>query len=64
MKAHEWIARCAGRLEAQWPRIPREQRLEVAQELHLKDEWRSLAPEDAATQWLRQGIPDDAQDAA
>jgi hypothetical protein len=64
MNDDDWIARCAGRLEAEWPRIPREQRLEVARDLLKEDVWRSRSPEDAAEGWLRQGIPEHTRSSA
>jgi len=30
METNEWVARCSARLHAQWPRLQREQRDEVA----------------------------------
>ena len=56
----EWLARCAVRLHAQWPRIGREQRDELARELWLEPRWRQLDPEVAAREWLLQGIPSTA----
>jgi len=61
MEANEWVARCSARLHAQWPRLRREQRDEVAAELLADPQWRPLEPEQAAVAWLRQGIPS-AQD--
>ena len=55
---HEWVTRCSARLHAQWPRIGREQRDELAQELWADAHWRSIEPEQAAADWLRRGIPD------
>lgn len=57
MEAHEWIARFSARLHAQWPRIGREQRDEVARELLMESDWRTLEPEAAAVDWLQRGIP-------
>lgn len=57
MDAHEWVARCSARLHAQWPRLLREQRDEVAAEIHGDRDWQQLEPERAAVEWLRQGIP-------
>ena len=57
MDRQEWITRCSARLHAQWPRLRREQRDEVASELHGDDRWQSLEPECAVVEWLRQGIP-------
>jgi hypothetical protein len=52
----EWIARCAGRLQAQWPRAERDALLDAAAELHAEGRWRRLAPEVAAVAWLRLGV--------
>ena len=57
MDRNEWITRCSARLHAQWPRLRREQRDEVASELHAEDRWNRLEPECAVVEWLRQGIP-------
>ena len=57
MEVEEWIARCSARLHAQWPRLLREQRDEVAKELWASERWKPLEPENAAAQWLQQGIP-------
>lgn len=58
MDTQEWVARCSARLHAQWPRLQREQRDEVAAEIHHDSQWQQLEPERAAAEWLRQGIPD------
>lgn len=57
MDANEWVARCFARLLAQWSRILREQRDEVAVELHYDGRWKQLEPEHAAAEWLLQDIP-------
>lgn len=57
MDRNEWITRCSARLHAQWPRLRREQRDEVASELHAENRWNQLEPECAVVEWLRQGIP-------
>ena len=57
MDSKEWIARCSARLHAQWPTLDRETRDEVAGELWAQERWRALEPEQAAVEWLRQGIP-------
>lgn len=56
----EWVTRCSARLHAQWPRIGREQRDEMATELWADVRWRSIEPERAAVEWLRQGMPNAA----
>ena len=57
MNASEWVARCSARLHAQWPRLQREQRDEVASEIQCDSRWQQLEPERAAVEWLRQGMP-------
>jgi hypothetical protein len=57
MDDKEWIARCSARLHAQWPRLDRRQRDEAASELAREEHWRHMEPEQAAADWLRQGIP-------
>ncbi|UUX94448.1 hypothetical protein [Aquabacterium sp. J223] len=52
----EWIARCAGRLQAQWPRADRDALVDAAAELCAETRWRRLAPEVAAVAWLRLGV--------
>lgn len=58
MDTSEWIARCSAHLHAQWPRLDREQRDEVASDLWNDPRWKAMEPETAAVEWLRQGIPD------
>jgi hypothetical protein len=58
METKEWVARCTARLSAQWPRVPDEQLDEVARELLVLAERQLSEPEQVATLWLRQGIPD------
>lgn len=53
----EWITRCSARLHAQWPRLGREQRDEVARDLWSDRRWHQIEPEAAVAEWLRQGIP-------
>lgn len=60
MDEQEWVVRCSARLHAQWPRVDRKQRDEAAEELWRDDRWRHLDPEQAAVEWLRQGIPNAA----
>ncbi len=57
----EWIARCSARLHAQWPRLAREQRDEVAHDLWSDRRWQQSEPEVAVVEWLRQGIPASAE---
>jgi len=60
MDMTEWVARCSARLYAQWPRVPRDQRDEVAAEILRDGRWRQTEPERAAVEWLQQGMPDSA----
>ncbi len=57
MDTNEWVARCSARLHAQWPRLHREQRDEVARDLWHEPRWQQIEPEVAVVEWLRQGIP-------
>ena len=61
MDANEWMVRFSARLHAQWPRLPREQRDELAAEVHHEPCWQQLDPENAAVEWLGQGIPLEGQ---
>jgi hypothetical protein len=56
----EWVARCSARLHAQWPRIGRPDRDEVARQLFDDERWRAKEPEEAALEWVRQGSPNAA----
>jgi len=57
METSEWVIRCSARLHAQWPRLPRGQRDEVAADLGNNQRWRQMEPENAVAAWLSQGIP-------
>jgi hypothetical protein len=57
METSEWVIRCSARLHAQWPRLPREQRDEVARDLCKDQRWQRIEPEAAVVEWLSQGIP-------
>ena len=57
LETNEWIARCSARLHAQWPRLQREQRDEVARDLWHDQRWQQSEPEVAVVEWLSQGIP-------
>ena len=54
----DWVMRGSARLHAQWPRICREQRDEVAVELWHDPQWRQSEPEHAVAEWRKQGLPD------
>ncbi len=51
-----WVRRCADRLHAQWSTIPLVDLEDVALDLIGNPQLRQLAPEDAAAQWLKQGV--------
>ncbi len=57
METNEWVIRCSARLHAQWPRLQREQRDEVARDLWNDQRWQQSEPEVAVVEWLSQGIP-------
>lgn len=57
----EWIARCAARLQEQWPRVSHDQLVELTQEMRLERERQEDSPEYAASAWLARGIPNNAQ---
>ena len=57
MESSEWLMRCSARLHAQWPRLAREQRDEVARDLWNELRWQHSEPEVAVVEWLSQGIP-------
>ncbi len=57
MESNEWVARCSARLHAQWPRLHRDQRDEVASDLFSDQRWQRMEPEAAVVEWLQQGIP-------
>jgi hypothetical protein len=56
MEHQEWIHRFSARLHAQWPRLPRDQRDEVAGDMLTRTPWCAMEPEAAAVIWLSQGI--------
>jgi hypothetical protein len=57
MERQEWVARCSLRLHEQWPRVPREQLEEVAEELRGRALRQLDEPELAASEWLQRGMP-------
>lgn len=57
MDGTEWIQACARRLQQQWPAVDTADLEEIARDLHEQPKWQGLAPQQAALQWLRQGIP-------
>jgi hypothetical protein len=60
MHSAEWTWRVATRLHKQWPAVDRVDLEHVAESLQREPRWQCLAPDDAADQWLEQGIPRDA----
>lgn len=61
MHSAEWTWRVATRLHRQWPSVDRVDLDHVAESLYREPKWQCLAPNDAADQWLAQGIPDEAR---
>lgn len=57
MNPHEWTWRCAERLHEQWPRVDPGDLVNVAEALQREERWKGMEPQQAAEQWLRQGIP-------
>jgi hypothetical protein len=53
----EWLARCADRLQHQWPHAARSNIEESVRGLMGENRWRRLAPEVAGVVWLRLGHP-------
>ena len=60
MHPAEWTWRVATRLHQQWPTVDRVDLEHLAASLHREARWQVLAPNDAADQWLEQGIPREA----
>ena len=58
METTEWVAKCSARLHAQWPRLHRDQRDKVAQDLWNDLRWQQIEPEVAVVEWLRQDLPE------
>jgi len=58
--ANQWIAKCAARLQQQWPRVEPDDLHDLACDLFGTKKWRAMPPEEAALEWLRQGIPEAA----
>lgn len=52
-----WVAQCTRRLRLQWRTLDLESLEQVARELWHNETFRSKRPEQAATEWLRQGMP-------
>jgi hypothetical protein len=60
MNPAEWTWKCAERLQEQRPRVDRVDLEHIAEALHREERWRALEPDNAALEWLRQGIPAEA----
>lgn len=57
MEQAQWVSGCSARLHEQWPRVELDHLEHLAQALWNEDRWRGLPPDEAAVQWLSQGIP-------
>jgi hypothetical protein len=60
----KWIAQCAHRLRKQWPHADPTSIEETASELLQEPALRAMSPAQAATTWLRRGIPDEVDRAS
>ncbi len=58
MSTEEWVWRCAQRLRQQWPTLAIADLEETAEQLSRVVRWRTMPPEKAAVEWLRQGVLD------
>ena len=56
LHASEWIDRCSKRLQEHWRTVEPAQLDDVAIELWGVPRWRALEPEQAALEWLKQGV--------
>ena len=56
MSGEEWVWRCAQRLRRQWPSVSIGDLEDTAAELFGVEHWRRMTPQDAAVEWLRQGV--------
>jgi hypothetical protein len=54
--ASEWIDRCSTRLQEQWRTVDPTQLDDMAIDLWRDPHWRAMPPEQAAVEWLRQGV--------
>jgi hypothetical protein len=57
MHPAEWTWRVAARLHRHWPTVDRNDLEHLAESLHRETRWKDLPPDDAADQWLEQGLP-------
>jgi len=57
MNSVEWTLQCAERLHQQWPSVDRSDLENLADALQAEERWNWMEPQDAAVQWLSQGIP-------
>jgi hypothetical protein len=56
LHAGEWIDRCSQRLREHWHTVEQAQLDDVAIDLWRDPRLRGLPPEDAAVEWLKQGV--------
>jgi hypothetical protein len=56
LHAGEWIDRCSQRLHEHWHTVETAQLDDVAIDLWRDLRLRSLPPEEAAVEWLKQGV--------
>lgn len=63
MNKHEWTWKFAERLHKQWPRVDRVDVKNAAESLHHEERWRSMELQQAAQEWLRQGMPTEGNEA-
>jgi hypothetical protein len=52
-----WVARCSHRLRERWRTVDLPSLEELARQLWSDERLRAKRPEEAATEWLRRGIP-------
>ena len=52
-----WVARCSHRLRERWRTVDLPSLEELAEQLWHDERLRAQRPEEAATEWLRRGIP-------
>jgi hypothetical protein len=58
MNADAWTFKFAHQLHQQWPRVDHADLEHLAGALLTEERWSCMEPTEAATQWLRQGIPE------
>jgi hypothetical protein len=60
MTADDWTFKFARQLHQQWPRVDQTDLEHLAEALLTEERWKSMESNEAAMQWLRQGIPEAA----